>query len=120
MCVRARGNFSVGNIAVRESCRKACDGMHVACDGLRVACDSLRLTCDGVRVTCGMCVECDGLHVACDGMHVARNGIRLACDGIRVACTQRCTTMSMRIRSYGSEKFTIYCQYSIEDDLCTA
>ena len=33
--VQAQGNYAVGNIAVKESCRKAYDGMRVVCDGMR-------------------------------------------------------------------------------------
>ena len=52
VCVRAQGNLALGNIAVKESCRKACDGMRVTCDGIRVVCDGMRVPCDGVRVVC--------------------------------------------------------------------
>ena len=58
VCVWAQGNFAVGNIAVKEFCRKACESMRVACDGMRVAGNGIRVACDGMRVACdGMRVE---------------------------------------------------------------
>ena len=51
MCVWAQEHFVVGNIAVKESCRKVCDGMRMACVCMHVACDGMRVACDGMCKT---------------------------------------------------------------------